>query len=844
MKKFLALVLALAPLAVVADQLINGQLIMPGTLPSSAAVTPWAPAASPTLTGTVTLPITGTTQCLHVSTGGVLSGTGSDCGSGGGSGLPTTGGTMTGNITMHTANLDGLNVSSANSLTVTPVGNAFSTLSKLSFHATTQSTTTRSFMMDLGEISATSGGTGPTGGNVTLYAGMEAQSGSGAAWAFNPLLTVDSGAGANTHPFQTIEVDFNNNDVASTGASADNGVDIDSAGLFVANTALGIGGSPGWLYGISITGVSGGEIELQGAAAWGLDTISFTGTDDIRLRNTGVIVARNAANSADLQLLTLNGSNVLQLGAGAVSDNAPVRLTASAGLSSDWNVNFGGGTTSAEANRPFQITEQPSGICNPDGGGTCWFNQIFYPSDNVDASATFNGAYYWGIIANCCGSSAKQNRTGEWIIMNFNSSPAADVSRNYGGSAQSVTVSANFGGTADTWAAAKGSFFGLNPYVVAASGATHTRGVTGVEVDLSINTGATSMSAIGMGVVADSNWAVSAVQEAVGYLLSSQASGVHPFDVMFQLGGYEGFPGVKSTGGLFRCENNQATGACPQIGYGFDLTNMSFTGNAWASPGFAIDAAGVIGNNTPGGTVTIGSSTSVYNDLKVTPATTGGGVNLFAGGVDANPILALYGGGSGALYLGNITSGPAIEVSPSGTSGSTDLWLFQSIAGGNGFAELQTMGSDANINGVGVCKGTCAWIFRPGTNGDSFKVQTSGGGSTIFDVNTANPAITNAGGLVESSIVTTTTSAPAAATTRYERCNSGSALSITFATTGMAIGQRIDVKNVNTGVCTVDSGSGHTIDGAQTFPLSTQYQNVSLLCTAVTSGTCTAWDVE
>lgn len=36
--------------------------------------------------GTVTLPITGSTQCLHVSSSGVVSGTGSDCGSGGGGG--------------------------------------------------------------------------------------------------------------------------------------------------------------------------------------------------------------------------------------------------------------------------------------------------------------------------------------------------------------------------------------------------------------------------------------------------------------------------------------------------------------------------------------------------------------------------------------------------------------------------------------------------------------------------------------------------------------------------------------------------------------------------------------
>lgn len=41
-----------------------------------------APLASPSFTGTVTLPITGSTQCLHVDTSGHVSGAGADCGPG------------------------------------------------------------------------------------------------------------------------------------------------------------------------------------------------------------------------------------------------------------------------------------------------------------------------------------------------------------------------------------------------------------------------------------------------------------------------------------------------------------------------------------------------------------------------------------------------------------------------------------------------------------------------------------------------------------------------------------------------------------------------------------------
>lgn len=49
-------------------------------------ITGAAPIASPTFMGVVSLPITGTTQCLHTDASGVITGTGSDCGSGGGGG--------------------------------------------------------------------------------------------------------------------------------------------------------------------------------------------------------------------------------------------------------------------------------------------------------------------------------------------------------------------------------------------------------------------------------------------------------------------------------------------------------------------------------------------------------------------------------------------------------------------------------------------------------------------------------------------------------------------------------------------------------------------------------------
>ena len=66
------------------------------TPPAIGGTTPAAGSFSAlTATGTTTLNVTGSTQCLHVNTSGVVSGTGSDCGAGGGGGITA----LTGDVT-------------------------------------------------------------------------------------------------------------------------------------------------------------------------------------------------------------------------------------------------------------------------------------------------------------------------------------------------------------------------------------------------------------------------------------------------------------------------------------------------------------------------------------------------------------------------------------------------------------------------------------------------------------------------------------------------------------------------------------------------------------------------
>ncbi len=105
-----------------------------------------SPSASPSFTGTVTTPITGAVQCLHVNSSGVLSGTGSDCGSGGGGGTnPTTSGIQNwDNDTLSWGAVSGLGVTGSDltSLTVSGAGGSILATGVIDGHLPTETVTT------------------------------------------------------------------------------------------------------------------------------------------------------------------------------------------------------------------------------------------------------------------------------------------------------------------------------------------------------------------------------------------------------------------------------------------------------------------------------------------------------------------------------------------------------------------------------------------------------------------------------------------------------------------------------------------------------------------------------
>ncbi len=74
---------------------------------------------------------------------------------------------------------------------------------------------------------------------------------------------------------------------------------------------------------------------------------------------------------------------------------------------------------------------------------------------------------------------------------------------------------------------------------------------------------------------------------------------------------------------------------------------------------------------------------------------------------------------------------------------------------------------------------------------------------------------------------TDTTSNTVAAGVARVFCNSSSGITESLLS-GIAVGSGIDIKNLNTGTCTIDSGVGNLIDASEFYALSVQYQAVRI----------------
>lgn len=247
------------------------------------------------------------------------------------------GDTMTGRLTVPAFT----STSTAAAQTILPIGNP-SLLAMNPISGTTTSNTEHEFALSVNLVSNTgAAATVPTAKNkVALYAATQADAGSGNVWAINPLLLLNSGA-CSIGGAQIAEFDLANNSGTHFGDAggfpaqpAVFGLQVTGISTHRATAAIAVLGnlgdlvSPMWNQGlifasqsVRLTTIadytnSATSIDLQGVhTGYGLDMANGSfASGAIRLDNQQKIVARNAADSANISVLQTSAADSLLVG--------------------------------------------------------------------------------------------------------------------------------------------------------------------------------------------------------------------------------------------------------------------------------------------------------------------------------------------------------------------------------------------------------------------------------------------------------------------------------------------------------------------------------------------------
>lgn len=167
-----------------------------------------------------------------------------------------------------------------------------------------------------------------------------------------------------------------------------------------------------------------------------------------------------------------------------------------------------------------------------------------------------------------------------------------------------TTVYSNAGGISGTTSGnAYGGYFqvGLN------TGATFWRNAVGMEIDVGVQTGASLDTKTGLQVVTLPSDAVSGgLGHDTAYVIGQGASAAVGWDYGFRVNGVGGGFPIKPTGSIFGVPVTAFING-GTIANGFDLTNLTITGNAWKSTGFAVDGSG----NVTGASYKVASTAGV-----------------------------------------------------------------------------------------------------------------------------------------------------------------------------------------------------------------------------------------
>lgn len=228
-------------------------------------------------------------------------------------------------------------------------------------------------------------------------------------------------------------------------------------------------------------------------------------------------------------------------------------------------------------------------------------------------SFSVNAAAFTGVFrayANLGGASHKGGFTNidSTFLMNVKTGNVRANAAFYQAANFSANASANDSGTSGL---SSGSLDGICVYAVLRAGATYWLNLQGQETDIAIQSGASAEYVVGNCVILEADNAVAASVENLGFLVGAQGGAVPTLDCAYAVGGYQGYNPLASTGGIMKYILHANVSGAPSIAYGVDLTNCTFSGNAFASAGFSVNGAGSISGS--GVKTQRGTSQFLYN---------------------------------------------------------------------------------------------------------------------------------------------------------------------------------------------------------------------------------------
>lgn len=296
-------------------------------------------------------------------------------------------------------------------------------------------------------------------------------------------------------------------------------------------------------------------------------------------------------------------------------------------------------------------------------------------------------------------------------------------------------ASVNQGGTSTViGSGAKGTLFAAGLQVTLASGATNFLTVAGGEINVGIQTGASSATRFGLSAVALGNLNAATAYDA-GFEVSS-FSGAPAFKTALLFSSFHGGPAVTSSGTLI---GNDAVATT--AGIGIDFSHVDFNAGYFLKGGY-----------THGGTAGVPNFTVDYLG-NIVSTNTLGGTNCTLIGLDNQIMMYFHGQTSGARFIA-FASGARMEgvdainglmsYQPLGIGGSL-LQFYQSgvqygdigqtIPGGYTLAPAPASNLSSGVYVPNAIMQTTVggYLFgNTGVIGGATPTQTSGGGSDTF----------------------------------------------------------------------------------------------------------------